>query len=294
MTRPVGAIGWFVLANVFVFLASANAARPPLVPAAVEKAHTWKYVLEDPGPRFAEPEFDDSTWKEGRAGFGTVGTPGAMVGTVWKTPAIWLRTTFEYDGRPFKTAAVRVHHDEDVTVFLNGQKIFEAAWYITDYELHDATPAIRKALRQGKNVVAVVCRQTAGGQYVDVGIALDPDDLITTRPPLPPLKPLFDYPLRDPSIALGPDGLYYLTGTTGHPTWWKTNEGIRVWKSPDLKAWTPLGLVWTIEQGTWQKKFHGENRALWAPEIHYLKGTFWLTFSKNFGGCGLLRSTSGR
>ncbi len=32
------------------------------------------------------------------------------------------------------------------------------------------------------------------------------------------LQPLFDYPLRDPSICLAPDGFYYLTGTTGYPT----------------------------------------------------------------------------
>jgi beta-xylosidase len=114
------------------------------------------------------------------------------------------------------------------------------------------------------------------------------------EPVLPPLKPLFDYPLRDTSICIGGDGLYYLTGTTGHPTWWKTNEGIRVWKSADLKTWEPLGLVWKIEQGTWQKKIHGENRALWAPEIHYVKETFWLTHCMNFGGTGLLRSTTGK
>jgi beta-xylosidase len=111
---------------------------------------------------------------------------------------------------------------------------------------------------------------------------------------LPPLRPLFDTPLRDPSICIGGDGLYYLTGTTGFPTWWKTNEGIRVWKSADLKKWEPLGLVWKIEQGTWQKKFHGDKRALWAPEIHFLKGTFWLTLCMNFGGTGLLKSTSGK
>ena len=105
------------------------------------------------------------------------------------------------------------------------------------------------------------------------------------EPKLPPLKPLFDYPLRDTSICLG---------TTGHPTWWKTNEGIRVWKSADLKTWKPLGLVWKIEQGTWQKLKHGDDRALWAPEIHYIKGTYWLTFCMNFGGTGLLKSSSGK
>ncbi len=119
-------------------------------------------------------------------------------------------------------------------------------------------------------------------------------DPAARRVALPPLKPLFDYPLRDPSIAIGGDGMYYLTGTTGYPTWWQTNEGIRVWKSADLAKWEPLGLVWKIEEGTWQKQFHGKNRALWAPEIHYVKGTFWLTYSMNFGGCGLLRSTGGK
>lgn len=115
-----------------------------------------------------------------------------------------------------------------------------------------------------------------------------------TKEKLPPLEPLFDYPLRDTSICIGGDGLYYLTGTTGHPTWWKTNEGIRVWKSADLKKWEPLGLVWKIDDGTWQKQKHGENRALWAPEIHYIKGTFWLTHCMNYGGTGLLKSTSGK
>ena len=45
---------------------------------------------------------------------------------------------------------------------------------------------------------------------------------------------LFDTPLRDPSICRGPDGTYYLTGTS-EPFWGFNNEnGIRVWKSKDL------------------------------------------------------------
>jgi beta-xylosidase len=116
-------------------------------------------------------------------------------------------------------------------------------------------------------------------------------------PQLPTIRPLFDFPVRDTSICIGPDGLYYLTGTTGHPTWWKTNDGIRVWKSADLKQWTPLGMVWSIEKdGTWQKPVREGNRAIWAPEIHYLKGTFWLSYCVNWpgGGTGLLKSASGK
>jgi len=268
-----------------------------LLPTAERKAATWRYTTTKPAEGWQKPDFDDSAWKQGPGGFGTEGTPGTTIGTKWDTPDIWIRTTLDYDGRAFEKAAVRVHYDEDPVVYLNGEKIFAVAGYTTDYELHDATAAVKKALRKGRNVVAVTAHQTTGGQYVDVGLVLDPQGEMQASlktPLLPPIKPLFDYPVRDTSICVGGDGNYYLTGTTGHPTWWKTNEGVRVWKSADLKKWELLGLVWKIEDGTWQKQMHGDRRALWAPDIHYINGTFWITFCMNFGGTGLLRSTSGK
>jgi xylan 1,4-beta-xylosidase len=110
------------------------------------------------------------------------------------------------------------------------------------------------------------------------------------------LRPLFDYPVRDTCVCLV-DGTYYLTGTTGAPTWWKTNEGIRIWRSKDLKTWEPLGLVWSFEKdATWQKPIVDGHRAIWAPELHHIEGTFWLTYCVNYpgGGTGLLKSTSGK
>ena len=110
---------------------------------------------------------------------------------------------------------------------------------------------------------------------------------------LPAVKPLFDMPLRDPSVC-AVNGEYYLVGTTGAPTWWQTNEGIRLWKSKDLKNWEPQGLVWSFDKdATWQNVRDGK-RALWAPEIHYIKGAFWLTYCVNYGGTGLLKSVSGK
>jgi len=120
---------------------------------------------------------------------------------------------------------------------------------------------------------------------------------------LPPVKPLFDSAVRDTCICLGPEGTYYLTGTTAaNPApardktgWWWVNEGIRLWKSRDLKQWQPLGLVWSLEKdATWAKQTKGGKRAVWAPEVHYINGTFWLPYSMNYRGCGLLKSTTGR
>jgi beta-xylosidase len=106
--------------------------------------------------------------------------------------------------------------------------------------------------------------------------------------------PLFDFPLRDTCVCVGPDKTYYLTGTTGHPTWWKTNEGIRLWKSRDLKTWEPLGLVWSFDKdATWQQS-RGDKRAVWAPELHYFKNTFWIAYCVNYEGTGILRSKTGK
>jgi len=122
-------------------------------------------------------------------------------------------------------------------------------------------------------------------------------------PPLPALTPSFDFPVRDTCVCLGPDGMYYLTGTTGYPTWWQTNEGVRVWKSADLKTWEALGLVWSFARdATWQKPVEVKRpdgttetrRAIWAPELHYIKGNFYIAYCINYGGTGILRSKSGK
>jgi xylan 1,4-beta-xylosidase len=127
-------------------------------------------------------------------------------------------------------------------------------------------------------------------------------------PALPPIKPLFNYPVRDTCMCVGPDGTYYLTGTTGSPGWWKTNEGVRIWRSPDLKTWEPIGLVWSFAKNTtWQETFEfpgvttpekKQGRlALWAPELHYFKGTFWVAYCvvrEAYNGTGILKSMTGR
>jgi hypothetical protein len=254
----------------------------------------YKYVTEKPADDWAREVFDDHAWKTGLAPFGR--EQKRTIKTEWTTPDIYLRKTFDYDGSDLKQGAVVICHDEDTEVYVNGQKILDVNGFISSYMPHTVTDQLKKALKRGVNTIAVHTHQTQGGQYIDLAI------LVEGIPKMPVLKPLFDYPVRDTSVCFGPDGMYYLTGTTGHPTWWHTNEGIRMWKSRDLKTWEPLGLVWSFEKNaTWQKGQSDrdgkiEKRAIWAPELHYFKGTYWLAYCVNYdkGGTGILKSESGK
>ena len=115
---------------------------------------------------------------------------------------------------------------------------------------------------------------------------------------LPAIKPILKVQMRDVSICLGGDGNYYLTGSTGDDIW-EFNDGIELWRSSDLKKWDYLGLVWSFEKdATWQKEWRVHNdrkcRAIWAPELSYIKGNYYLTYSIPPGDRGILVSSTGK
>ncbi len=114
---------------------------------------------------------------------------------------------------------------------------------------------------------------------------------------LHPITALKDEKIRDPSVCVGHDGAYYLVGTKAWG-WRMPDGGIEMWRSTDLTDWKPLGFVWTFKgQATWQqpKQFEGrECKSLWAPEVRYFGGTYWITYSLNWMVTGILKSTSGK
>jgi hypothetical protein len=71
----------------------------------------------------------------------------------------------------FKNLSFVSWHDEDVEIYINGVLAGSASGYNTSYMPIDMTPDGRAALKPGKNVIAVHCHQTVGGQFIDVGIA---------------------------------------------------------------------------------------------------------------------------
>ena len=152
----------------------ANEGRVPaivvVVPTSQQQPIRWRYTFDNPGDNWYRPEFDDSSWKEGPGGFGREKTPGAVIRTPWTSADIWLRRSFDLPVVPREGLSLLVHHDEDVEIYINGEPAAQAADYTTAYEELPISPAALAMLRRGKNLLAVHCRQTKGGQYVDVGM----------------------------------------------------------------------------------------------------------------------------
>ncbi|MEQ8789953.1 MAG: glycoside hydrolase family 2 TIM barrel-domain containing protein [Pirellulaceae bacterium] len=147
----------------------------------------WRYTLRPPGEGWRKADFDDTGWTEGAGGFGTRETPGARVGTVWATNSIWLRKTFTLDSVPDQPALL-IHHDEDAEVFLNGRLAAGFKGFATEYKVAPLAKDKHALLRAGKNVLAVHCRQTRGGQFIDVHV-VDAADAPKLPPPVRNTKP---------------------------------------------------------------------------------------------------------
>jgi hypothetical protein len=175
---------------------SLTAAEPcVLVPDVNHGGTVWRYTTDRPSDNWVEPSFDDGSWGAGEAGFGVTdhATPPASIGTAWKTSDIWLRKKIDV-ATPllFDSVGLIVRHDEDVEVFVNGTLLFSGQGFNTVWTAYDVSEEFKATLTPGKNVIAVHVAQTGGGQYIDVGIVLDPEQKLVV-----PVKPMDQAALQD-------------------------------------------------------------------------------------------------
>lgn len=171
-------------------------ALTPLVPSSRADGQSWRYTTIMPASSWYTTNYSDGSWAVGLGGFGTAGTPGAVVRTVWNTSDIWLRRTFDpgpLTAEQLGRLAFSIHHDEDVEVYLNGVPVYAANGFVGSYTRVPFTEAGRRALLPGReNTLAVHCHQTVGGQYVDVGI--DEQEVLVKPPSPAPALDAFELP----------------------------------------------------------------------------------------------------
>jgi hypothetical protein len=149
--------------------------EPPKITVVVPTSQTtpaiWRYTTKKPADDWTNPGFDASGWSEGPGTFGTKGTPGAVVRTIWNTDDIWLRREITLPDGNYPNLQFYVDHDEDVEIYVNGVLAATESGFNGSYDTLGIRASARTLLQPGAKVtLAVHCHQTTGGQNIDVGL----------------------------------------------------------------------------------------------------------------------------
>ncbi len=156
----------------YQFLGAVPTTYDPILPTGENGAYTAQYTLTKPEAGWEQSGYTASNWKTAPGPFGD--TPEAR--TPWRNvqtdkDGIYIRREFTYDGKadPAKLL-LSLNHDDAVDIYLNGTKILSKPDYISEYLYLPLSAEGQKALRPGKNVLAVHCVSPRGGSFIDVGI----------------------------------------------------------------------------------------------------------------------------
>ncbi|MEE8451875.1 MAG: sugar-binding domain-containing protein [Thermoguttaceae bacterium] len=131
---------------------------------AEDGPQTWRCVTEQPPEDWADPAFDDSSWPTARRPL-----PMSRPEAPWTAPEIWLRAEVQLPSHPIGPA-MRYLHEQDITIWVNGKLLLKASGKSRTYRQRPLGKADMELFSEGRNVVAVHCRQPQGGSGVDVGI----------------------------------------------------------------------------------------------------------------------------
>ncbi len=165
-----------------------------LVNTSQDQAQIWNYTFDQPESNWNAWDYDDSKWKQGKAGFGFGDNTNGTIQTTWNTDQIWLRKTFSLTHVPQALTRLWMYWDDDAVVYINGVKAFENIGKLDDefmsfddYITCELNDSARRTLHIGENVIAIQCTRTSKNQFIDAGLFV---------PKYPETKGMTDYNIR--------------------------------------------------------------------------------------------------
>jgi len=143
------------------------------VVATSEKSpQSWRYTTNTPAENWFSTSFDDRVWTQSNGGFGRPNPNNkASVGTPWQTSDIWLRRSFDLPAGALTNPHLRIYHDDDAEVYLNGQRIATLPGAVNGYSYVPLDATAKVLLKAGaSNMLAIHVKQVRGGQFADAGL----------------------------------------------------------------------------------------------------------------------------
>ncbi len=163
--------------KVYRFLGKEGEVYKTILPAADESDYAVSYTETAPKGDWTSPDFSADSWKNGA---GPIGNDGSKDNVIWKTRDIWVRRVFQLsDAAGINELILKVSHDDDAEVYLNGERIYQKTGVANDYGL---VPIANK-LKNGENLLAMHVVNTGGGSRADLGLV----DVVKKKQPEIPL-----------------------------------------------------------------------------------------------------------
>jgi len=157
--------------KVYRFLGKTDRSNETVLAAADEKMYRCKYTESAPAEGWMNESFDDSKWLTGSAPFSN---DASYAKTIWKTKDVWTRRSFTLDKIPSGNLYLKLHNDDGVDVYLNGEKIYNCVCVNRKATYILLDESIKNKLRSGKNLLAIHCENTGGDAWLDAGLSTDP------------------------------------------------------------------------------------------------------------------------
>ncbi|HWJ26023.1 MAG TPA: DUF4965 domain-containing protein [Flavisolibacter sp.] len=152
--------------KMYRFMGNNSKAYTVLLPTTEEKDYQIQYTETEPSNGWMESSFSDQSWKKGAAPFGD---DESRAKTKWKSKDLWVRRTFEVHSKSLDKVYLKLNHDDNVEVFINGQEVYHAKGWTNKF-VYLPIPNAASVLKQGRNVMAIHVANTAGGAWLDAGI----------------------------------------------------------------------------------------------------------------------------
>ncbi|TKK70223.1 DUF4965 domain-containing protein [Ilyomonas limi] len=151
------------------FMGEMDKSYKTILPAADETTYSVKYTESQPASGWENGSFSDASWKTGAAPFGD---NDSRAKTKWTSKDLWVRRTFTVQDANMQNLYLKIQHDDNIEVYLNGKEIYEYKGWIHKYK-YIPLSSFADALKKGTNILAIHIANTAGGSWLDEGLVVE-------------------------------------------------------------------------------------------------------------------------
>lgn len=159
--------------QVYRFMGEEDVILNKLVDSSEQGPWTGKYTTQKPAEGWQEIAFNDASWKEGEAAFGTMENESTAK-TQWGSEYIWVRRIIDIDDDlQGKKIYLDYSHDDDVVIYVNGIKVVDTGNACKKHATAKLSAEVVATLKPGKNLIAAYCYNRVGNALLDFGLAVE-------------------------------------------------------------------------------------------------------------------------